>query len=114
MPIRLRRKGPVAKWALRRAIQSLVPDETAWAGRRPHLGWRFNMLGAEQLCSKYSREELIRALGRRVDKHKADLAIDSWRRAGDNARFPALHAALCTSVWLQRIVDPPRFGAASA
>ncbi len=42
LPLGLRLRDGWPKWALRKAMSGILPDDVAWRAGKPDLGWRFN------------------------------------------------------------------------
>ena len=98
VPIHLRRRDSREKWLLRRAIEPLVPAETARAARRAHLGWRFNMIGA----TWWRTGQVETALRHRLDVEKMHQFIERFGRSGSLDDFGPLHSAMLASAWLRQ------------
>jgi asparagine synthase (glutamine-hydrolysing) len=103
IPRHLRRTVAWTKWVLRTAIEPFVPAGTAWAGRRPHLGSRFNICGVKELPEWCSTRALHTVLGARLDRRKTERAIERARNSGHEADPTALLSVVLTSGWLSNV-----------
>jgi len=98
MPIHLRRRDSREKWLLRRAIEPLVPGDTAWADRRAHLGGRFNTIGARWL-QDWPAAQMETQLGYRVDVQKCNQFVEEFSRSGSVYGFNVLYLSMLTAEW---------------
>jgi len=106
IPLGLRLRNGWPKWALRAAMEPLLPREVVWRRGKEHLGWRFNL-------AVYPRVGAV--LGSSVSTDRAYLEpyvrmaeLPSWPNSSSvvdpaDERWEAHFAVLALQVWLSTV-----------
>jgi len=104
LPVELRRRKGWHKWALREAMKDAMPGEVVWRTRAGHLGSAVAMSTLGPALSDNSEfENILGALGSRVDRQKANVAMQHWQATADESAFEALHNAALAGWWLKSL-----------
>jgi len=103
LPMGLRRKDGVEKWALRKAISNVLPPEVAWRPRTGHLGPRLAMrMSARTLAEFESQLSSDAGIAGRLDRDKVRSALARWRENHESDALMSLRRAVFTGRWFAK------------
>lgn len=97
LPLSLRLREGRYKWALRTAVQSLLPADVAWRKGKEHLGYRFNNRTLQDWAPSCGGPPGVTASILDMTSYRLNKA----RRPGEGARIEAWSPVL-VAAWLQQ------------